>query len=46
VAEPNAEEETDSYGKNKDEIGTKGLGFPIEDEAIGEERGGGRGRGC
>ena len=41
VAQPDTEGETDRYGKNKDEIGTKGLRFPIEDEAIGEVRGGG-----
>ena len=46
VAQPDAEGETDRYGKNKDEISTKGLRFPIEDEAIGEERGGGRRRRC
>ena len=44
VAPPDTEGETDRYGKNKDEIGTKGLRFPIEDQAIGEERGVGRGR--
>ena len=39
VAQPDTEGETDRYRKNEDEIGTKGLRFPIEDEAVGEVRG-------
>ena len=47
MAQPDTEGETDRYRKNKDEIGTKGLRFPIEDEAVGEVRdGGGRRRRC
>ncbi len=46
AAKKDAEDKTDGYGKNKDEIGTEGLRFPIEDDAIGEERRGGRGRLC
>ena len=40
MAQPDAQPETDGYGKNKDEIGAKRLRFPIEDVAVGEERGG------
>ena len=46
VTQPDTEDETDGHGKNKDEIGTKGLRSPIEDEAVGEEGSGGNGGGC
>ena len=42
VAQPDTKTEADGHGKNKDGVGAKGLGLPIEDEAIGEKRGGGR----
>jgi hypothetical protein len=43
MAQPDAQPEADGYGQNKDEVGAKRLRFPIEEVAVGEERGGGRG---
>jgi len=43
MTQPDAQPKTDGYRQNKDEVGAEGLRFPIEDVAVGEERGGGRG---
>ena len=40
VGQPHAQAEADGHGKNKDQVGAKGLTFPIEDKAVGEKRGG------
>jgi hypothetical protein len=45
LTQPDTKSEADRHGKNKDGVGAKGLGFPIEDVAIGEETGGGDGGG-
>ena len=42
VAQPDTKTEADRHGENKDGVGAKGLGLPIEDEAIREKRGSGR----
>ena len=38
-AQPDTENEADRHRKNKDGVSAEGLGFPIEDVAVGEERG-------
>ena len=46
MTEPNARDQTNGHGDYKDEIRTKGLGFPVEDVTVGKERCGGEWSGC